>query len=186
MKIIALTIVCWICLLTGCATTQRTKGDFVRTTNFSKLDTFSYKHTLASGMNWRDADRYAVEELSKAVISEALQGRGFEPLEQGADFFVITKWRKAVSNYPTIFQHIDGPREALNDMNRNEYKAVVRYTLIIEIYETSTREMFWRVELPNIFDAIQFTEERVRASLERGIRNFPQHIEKDPNLPMIE
>jgi len=46
--------------------------------------------------------------------------------------------------------------------------------------------MFWRKDLPNIFDAVQFTEERVVESLKRAIDNFPERVENDPSLPNID
>ena len=58
--------------------------------------------------------------------------------------------------------------------------------MTIELYKTETGQMFWRKDLPNLFDAIQLTEDRVSKSLQRGIENFPERIEKDPSLPDIE
>jgi len=186
MKAIALTFCLIMSLLLGCATSTRGPGDFVQTTHFSKLDTFSYKHTLLTGMTWRDSDGYSIKELSESVLTQALLDRGFEDVETGSDFYVVAKWRKALSSYPMPFQSIDGPREAMNDRADLNFMAATRYTLIVEMYETGTRNMFWRAELPNVFDAIQFTEERVNAALQRALQNFPQRIEKDPNLPNIE
>jgi hypothetical protein len=56
----------------------------------------------------------------------------------------------------------------------------------LEIYESGTGNLFWSKDLPNIFNALQLTEERVVDSLKLAIKNFPQHIEKDPNLLNIE
>ncbi len=186
MKAIALISCLLVSLLLGCATSTRGPGDFVQTTNFSKLDTFSYKHTLSTGMTWRDSDEYSIKELSKSVLTQALLDRGFEEVESGSDFYVVAKWRKALSSYPMPFQSIDGPREAMQDRFDPNFMAATRYTLIVEIYETGTRNVFWRAELPNIFDALQFSEGRVNAALQRALQNFPKRIEKDPNLPNIE
>ena len=186
MKAIVLTSCLIMSILLGCATSSRAPGDFVRTTHFSKLDTFSYKHTLSTGMTWRDSDQYSIKELSESVLTQELLARGFEEVDTGSDFYVVTKWRKALSSYPMPFQSIDGPREAMDDRLDPNFKAAVRYTLIVEIYETDTRQLFWRVELANLFDATQFSEERVGAALQRAIQNFPKRIEKDPNLPNIE
>ena len=174
--------------LSGCATFEpsRSAGDFVRSTNFSPLDTFSYKETLLSGTPLRDYQEAGLLEISEQVLSDELSARGFEAVESGADFYVVTKWRKAIGSYAGLFDSVDGPSAT---MNRNSYsasKTAVRFTLTVELYEAESGELFWRAELPNIFDAIQYTEARVEQSLVRAIQNFPQRVEKDPNLPNLE
>lgn len=175
-------------VLTGCATfeTSGPAGDFVRSTNFSQLDTFSYKHTMVTGMAFRGSQEFAIKELSQQVLTEELTTRGFEAVESGGDFYVVAKWRKELSSHAGLFDSVDGPTATMNRRNHDMPSAAVRFTLVVELYETATSELFWRAELPNIFDAIQYSEERVSLSLRRAIQNFPDHIEKDPNLPNIE
>lgn len=171
--------------LTGCSTTSQ-NSEFVKTVNFSSLDTFSFKHTLVTGMDFRESDEYLLEELSEQTIVSELQARGFELTEGDADFFAVVKWKKAVSNSANPFDHIDPYHEVHARRDDPSRMFASRMHLTLEIYESSTRNLFWRNELPNIFDAIQFTEERITDSLREAIKNFPQHIEKDPNLPNIE
>jgi hypothetical protein len=154
-------------------------GEFAKTTNFSSLDTFSFKHTLITGTNFRKSDELLLEELSEQIIVSELQGRGFEQVDTDADFFAVVKWKKLVSNYANPFDHID----PYNDLNS---RFASRLHLTLEIYESSTRKLFWRKELPNIFDALQLSEERVTTSLKYVIKNFPRCIVKDPNLPSIQ
>ena len=162
--------------------------EFVKTINFSSLDTFSYKHTLMSGMNFRKANELLLEEISEQVIVSMLEGKGFEPTdaEVDADFFAIVKWRKSVSNYPSPFDHIDPYSEVITRRDDRSSRFASRLHLTLEIYESSTNNLFWRNELPNIFDALQLSEERVTDSLKLAIKDFPQHIVKDPNLPSIQ
>lgn len=173
-------------LFAGCATPQP-HSEFVKTVNFSSLDTFSYKHTMVTGMEFRDSEKRLLETLSEATISSELQALGFEAVgdRAEADFFAVVKWKKAVSSSVNAFQHIDPYREV---MARRETATqfASRIHLTLEIYETESGNLFWRKDLPNIFDALQLTEERVVDSLKRAIKNFPEHIEKDPNLPNIE
>jgi hypothetical protein len=182
LVITSLAIVFLAGLFSGCMSIQSPNAEFVQSINFSALDTFSYKHTLVSGMDWRDSEKNVAEDRSENVLSAELLSRGFEQVDEGADFYVVTKWRKAVSSYPGVFDHIDDAYEALTDHRKPTHKISVRHTLIVELYDSSTGNVFWRNELPNIFDAIQFTEERITKSLERAIKKFPAHIEKDPNL----
>ena len=161
-------------------------GEFVKTINFTSLDTFSYKHTLTTGMNFRKSDELLLEELSKQIIVEELQLRGFEPDLADADFFAVVKWKKSASIYANPFDHIDPYNKVIDRRDDPASRFASRLHLTLEIYESSTRNLFWRNELPNIFDALQLTEERVTNSLKLAIKNFPQHIVKDPNLPSIQ
>jgi len=160
-------------------------GEFVKTINFSSLDTFSYKHTLTTGMNFRKSDELLLEEFSEQVIVGQLEGRGFEHTVADADFFVVVKWKKLVSTYANPFDHIDPYNEVIARRDDPSSRFASRLHLTLEIYESSTRNLFWRNELPNIFDALQLSEERVTESLKLAIKDFPQHIVKDPNLPSI-
>jgi len=169
----------------GCATSSH-HNEFVRSINFTPLDSFAYKHTLVTGMDWRDSEKQILEKLSEQVLRDELFKRGFEEVDGRPDFYVVAKWKKAVSSYPGLFDSIDGPTESINDRHNPSSRYAVRYTLTIEIYESKTLELFWRKELPNIFDALQFTEERATNSLRRAIKGFPNRIEKDPNLPNIQ
>lgn len=173
-----------LCFLAGCASTQP-HSEFVKTINFSSLDTFSYKHTLISGMEFRESEEQVLESLSASTISSELEALGFQQVESGADFFAVVKWKKAVSSYASPFQHIDPYTEVMARRGDNTQIAS-RVHLTLEIYESQTGNLFWRKHSPNIFDAVQLTDERVTESLKRAIENFPEHIEKDPNLPNIE
>lgn len=172
-------------LFTGCASTD-SRSEFFNTITFSTLETFSYKHTLISGMDFRDSEELFLEELSEQTLVSAMKTRGFEQVDgQESDFYIVTKWRKAVSSYPDMFDHIDSPMDSMNRRDNPSYRFASRLHLIVEVYEASTGNLFWRKDLPNIFDAVQFTEERVVDSLRRAIKNFPERVEKDPSLPDI-
>lgn len=161
-------------------------AEFVQSITFSSLETFSYKHTLVTGMEFRESEELYLEELSEKTLVAAFRARGFEQVETSGDFHIVTKWKKAVSSYPDAFAHIDGPLDSINRRDHPSYRIASRLHLTVEIYETSTGNLFWRKDLPNIFDAVQFTEERVVDSLTRAVEHFPERIVKDPNLPDIE
>lgn len=175
-----------IILFSGCATTTDPNAQFVGSVDFTPLDQFSYKHTLITGMNFRESEELLIEEMSEVVLSSELRQRGFEQVDSDADFYVVTKWKKAVSSYPSIHDSIDGPFESLGRRDNPSYKFGSRLHLTVEIYEAGTNNLFWRNDLPNIFDATQFTEGRLIESLKHAIKNFPNRIEKDPNLPSIQ
>lgn len=158
MKFPTLTV--WLCLLsavfvTGCETfeSQGPTGKFVQTVDVAALKTFSYKHTLLSGMAKNVNSRAMVyEELSPQVLTAGLVERGFDSVATGGDFYVVTKWRQETN------------------LNAAE---VVRYSLIVELYETATNKVFWRSEQPYAFNAIQYSEQRITQTLQQGIQGFP-------------
>jgi hypothetical protein len=174
--------------LTGCATLKptRTPGDFVRSIHFSPLNSFSYDRTVVSGMNYRNVEEAALNTLSEQVLKKELRARGFEAIESNGDFYVVVKWHKQISSYAGLFDSVDGPTSTMHRRYDGNSSTAVRVSLTVEIYDTATNEIFWRAELPNVFDAIQYSEARVAQSLSRAIQQFPERIEKDPNLPNIE
>lgn len=186
-SLIAFIGMCGVVLLSGCATfeSSRTPGKFVRSTDFSPLDTVSYKHTLISGMSSRHSQESVLQDLSPKVLTEELLARGFEAIESDGDFYVVVKWRKDLSASAGMFDPVDGPTATMARRASAPSTAAVRFTLIVELYASADNELFWRAELPNIFEAIQFSEARVSESLRRAIQNFPERIEKDPTLPNI-
>jgi hypothetical protein len=172
---------------TACVSTSP-NSEFVKSVSFSALDVFSFKHTLVTGMDFRESDEMLLEDLSAQCIVSELQARGFDLAEPDAegDFFVVVKWKKAVTSYANPFDHIDPYNEVISRRDSAVAMFAPRLHLTVEIYESRTGNLFWRKQLPNIFDANQFTEERVVAALQQAVKNFPSHIEKDPNLPSIE
>ena len=106
-----------------------------------------------------------MKELSEQVLTEELAARDFEAVASNEDFYVVSKWRKEI-NMSTADS--------------------VRFSLTVELYDGATKTVFWRAELPYIFNAMQWSEERVSQTLRLAIENFPNRIEKDPNLPNIE
>lgn len=172
-------------LLTGCVS-NNSHSEFVKTVTFSSLERFNYRHTLVSGMDFNKWEQRLLEECSQATLSAALRARGFEETAADSDFFVVAKWKKEVSSFRDIHDPIDGPLDVMQDRYEPNFRFASRLHLTVEIYQSSTGNLFWRKELPNVFDALEFTEERINDSLIRAIENFPERVEKDPNLPDIE
>ena len=187
MKLIASLLLSLVILtsFTACVNTSP-YSEFVETVKFSSLDTFSFEQTLITGLDFRESEELLLEELSKQIIVEELQLRGFEPDPVDTDFFVVVKWKKSVSMYASPHDHIDPYKNVIDRSDNPSSRFASRLHLTLEIYENNTRNLFWRNELPNIFDALQLTEKRVTDSLKLAIKNFPQHIVKDPNLPSIQ
>lgn len=161
-------------------------GDFVTSIDFTPLNTFSYKHTLVSGANVRESERMFMRSLSKEVLTEEMIARDFALEPAGSDFYVVTKWRKSSSSDSNMSGVFGG---GYNGGSYNEVPTTrmpTLYTVIVEVYKSGTDQLFWRAELPNIFDRMQFSEVSIRAALERAIEGFPNRVPKDPDLPNIQ
>ena len=163
-------------------------SEFVKTINFSDLDTFTFKHTRLTGLEFSKLDRAVLENLSEDIIASELSLRGFQSVSQntGADFYAVVTWKKAVSVYSNPSDHIDPYAVVLARKDDKVGRFTSRLNLQVELYDSGTGEVFWRNELPNIFDALQLTEDRVLKSLKLAIKGFPLRIIKDPKLPSIQ
>ena len=82
-------------LFAGCVSNSQ-QTEFVKTITFSSLQTFHYKHTLVTGMDFRESEEQMLEELSPETLIPELTARGFNEVDSGGDFFVVTKWKKSV------------------------------------------------------------------------------------------
>ena len=145
-----------------------------------------YEHDKANMIE--AIDKMMSEKLSEEIISYELSSLGFVPATStvDADFYVIITWRKALSFYSNPTDHIDPYAQVLARKDDRVGRFTPRLNLLLEIYSNSKNEVFWRNELPNIFDAPELTENRVKDSLKRAIKGFPARIIKDPNLPSIQ
>lgn len=163
-------------------------SEFVKTINFSNLDSFIFSDSIFTGLDFRSADQVLLESLSQGIITDELSSLGFKPVSRkiDADFYVLVTWRKALSYYSNPSDHIDPYAQVLIRKDNKADRFTPRLNLILEIYNNKSNEMFWRKELPNIFNALQITEKRVADSLKRAIKGFPARIIKDPNLPSIQ
>ena len=163
-------------------------SEFVKTVNFSNLDTFTFKHTLLAGLEFSKVDRAILDNFSEDIIASELSLRGFQllPQKDGADFYAVVTWTKAVSIYSNPSDHIDPYAVVLARKDDKVRRFTSRLNLLVEIHDSSTDEVFWRNELPNIFDTLQLTEDRVLKSLKLAIKGFPLRIIKDPKLPSIQ
>ncbi|NBB79245.1 MAG: DUF4136 domain-containing protein, partial [Verrucomicrobia bacterium] len=138
----AIYLVAALYLLAGCASTQP-HAEFVKTVNFSALDTFRFKHTIVTGMEFRDSEKRLLESLSESTITSELRALGFEEVAAEADFFAVVKWTKAVSTPANAFQHIDPYSQVM--ARRDEATRIAsRLHLTLELYETDSGNLFWR------------------------------------------
>ena len=158
----------FVALLSGCASFESTTlvGDFVKPTDMSPLDSFRYEHTMVSGMlGLRSTQAMVMKELSENVLTQELSQRGYASAGQEADFYIVSKWRK--------------------EINLSAAEAV-RFSLIVEFYDAANKSLFWRAELPYIFNALQWSDARVSQTLRLAVQNFPDYMAKVSELPTVD
>ena len=143
---------------------------------------------MLTGLDFRKIDQVILERLSNEIITDKLSSLGFVPASSAADadFYVTITWKKALSFYSNPTDHIDPYAQVLARKDDRVGRFTPRINLLLEMYSICNNEVFWRKELPNIFDAPELTEERVVNSLKRAIKGFPARVIKDPNLPSIQ
>lgn len=162
-------------------------AEFVGSVSFSQLGEFEYKRTLITGLDFRDSERLILKDFSEEVIVREFEGRGFTKVDSDADFYAVVKWRKTVSSYPPTFGGMDNHPMGIRDRDDiGTYRFTPTIHLVLEIYETEEDRLFWRKEIPEVFNALQLTEERLINALEDAIQNFPDRVEFDPSLPSLE
>jgi hypothetical protein len=158
----------FVALLSGCASFETTtsSGDFVKPTDMSSLNSFRYEHSMVSGMvDRRSSQALVMKELSENVLTRELGQRGYASVGQEAKFYVVSKWRK--------------------EINLSAAEAVC-FSLIVEMYDAANQSLFWRAELPNIFNAMQWSSARIAQTLRLAVQNFPDHMTKTSELPTFD
>jgi hypothetical protein len=149
-------VVCAV-LFSGCATFQSSGpvGAFVKPTDVAMLNTFRYDHTLVSGMvSMYSPQELVMKELSQQVLTDTFQQRSYTLDSSQPDFYIVAKWRKEVN------------------MSAAE---PIRFSLIVELYDASNHTLFWSAQLPYVFTAIEWSEQRVSDTLRLAVQNFPDH-----------
>jgi len=172
--------------LTGCFSSSK-YSEFQQTFNFSSLDDYAIREVEISGFHLKDSENETLKSLSADALAVEMDARNFVSVpEADADFYWVLHWHKSSTFNPGMLDSIDGLRAELNDRDNPSQHFATRWMLTLEAYLPEQEQPFWVKELPNIFDAIDFTEWRIVASVERGVKNFPERVEKDPSLPNIE
>lgn len=170
---------------TGCVSSGKYDA-FTRTINFSGLDAFTINEVEVRGHDLKAPDVEELKTFSKDTLQAELVERGFREELMETDFYWVILWEKSATFSPNVTDSINGPRAALNKMDDPTGGFGVRWHLTLQTYSGEDGNLFWERKLPNLFEAIELREWRIRASIERAIENFPVRVEKDPNLPSIE
>ena len=168
----------------GCFSSSQ-YSEFRQTFNFSALDTFALREVTVTGFHLKEGEAEILQNLTADTLVVEMGHRGFTT-EEPTDFYWVLNWHKASTFNPSPLDSINGFRAELNQRDDPSQNIATRWKLTLEAYLPDQETPFWVKELPNIFDAIEFTEWRIIASVERGLKNFPDHVEKDPTLPNIE
>ncbi len=162
-----------VLLWAGCASTPD-NGGFVRPVDTGLWRTFEVEPAMTTGFNWDGSDAMVVERVSGTALTDAFIGKGYEPVGEGmkADFRALAKWRKYAGQRGSLFNPVD-PAQGRLETERPANGFAVRYGLVLEIFDGGTGELLWRSDLPAVFEAIRFSEDRVIQSVQRAAAGFP-------------
>lgn len=169
----------------SCVQTEK-YSEFTSTINFSTLDTYVIRDVLTTGHGRKPHEIEQLETLSRESLHSALAAKDFQVSDTGTDFYWVVEWNKSSSLNPNFTDSINGLQAELRKSDDPGGNIAIRWHLTLSAYVFESGELFWQKKLPNLFEALEFNEWRIRASIERAIQNFPNRLEKDPSLPMIE
>ena len=171
--------------LSACISTDRHPGDFVQTTNFHILQSFSIGEVQLSGMEWTEPMSNSLTETPRTELAAQLKRCGFPDDGSGADFIVRADWKKALKlklRTRNIFDEV--PEMSRRDEDR--FRPQVLCSLTVELYNPKEDVVFWRAEMPDCLDVLRVNEKNIVAVIKKAMASFPQRIELDPNLRTIE
>lgn len=169
----------------GCVQTKK-YNEFTSTINFSTLDTYVIRDVLTTGPGAKPYEVEQLNMLSREYLHAALAARDFSESDSGTDFYWVVEWNKSSSFNPNFIDSVNSFQTELRKSDDPGGNIAIRWHLTLSAYEFESGERFWQKKLPNLFEALEFNEWRIQESIERAIKNFPERVEKDPNLPMIE
>lgn len=169
----------------GC-TAQAPYAEFTKTTEFSRLQRFSYKDTLVPNRGFREFEKEFLKKISEQTIIRELEARDFTLDEKQADFYVVVKWRKAINHDSDFSGTVDEVSSIFSQSDNLRFQFDSRIQLVVEFYGVLDDELFWRDEVQDMWHPIQFTEKRIVPALKYAIKHFPDRIGKSPDLLDIE
>lgn len=172
-------------IFSGCISTEK-YSEFQYTINFAQLDTYQIRDVVIDGFHMKESENADLEKWSHQALRQGMAARDFAEAQDTPDFVWVIHWNKSSTFNPGPLESINGLRTELNSRDDPSHHFATRWHLTLQAYLPGEEFPFWEKELPNIFDALELNEWRTVASIERGLTNFPQRVEKDPNLPSIE
>jgi len=166
----------------ACATTPPapTYEEFVRTVNFTPFDTYAIEEVAmrAETFQWMEAG--AAEKATRAALQAAFVERGFERAGGEADLLCRATWRKTRRREPSGA----APPDAENDAASGGDPGQRVFVVTVEIADAESGKTFWRSRERLVGEA-RADAEGIRRAVRKAMRDFPDRVEKDPDLPNL-
>ncbi len=171
--------------LSACISTDRHPGDFVQTTDFHILQSFTIGEIELSGMEWTESMGESLTETTRSELAAELERRGFPDSGSEADFIVRADWKKALRVKLRTGNAFDEIPE-MSRQDEDRFRPQVLCSLTVELYDSKKDVVFWRAKMPDCLDVLRVNEDNVVAIIKKVMASFPQRIQLDPNLRTIE
>lgn len=171
--------------LSACISTDRHPGDFVQTTDFHILQSFTIGEIELSGMESTESMGESLTETTRSELAAELERRGFPDSGSEADFIVRADWKKALRVKLRTGNAFDEIPE-MSRQDEDRFRPQVLCSLTVELYDPKKDVVFWRAKMPDCLDVLRVNEDNVVAIIKKVMASFPQRIQLDPNLRTIE
>jgi hypothetical protein len=180
-------------MATGCATRPSTPyAEFVRSVDFTHFDTVRVTPLAAGDLaGVINASRIeAILQATSTAIESALADKDFAVLpadDQSSDLLVTAYWQEIINEPDRATLPIVEPNPSDPDRPSTPPMPAARggFQLVIEIADDRSGNVFWRATSAPAAALLSPTPATAEAAALRLMANFPQRVEKDPNLPHI-
>ncbi len=193
MRLLTIILLLASLLASGCATRPSTPyAEFVRSVDFTHFDTVRIAPLaagdLAAVINTTRIE--AILEATTTAIQRALEDKDFAVLPAdniNSDLVVSAYWQELINEPVRAALAIVEPNPSDPDRPTMPPMPAARggFQLVIEIAESRSGNVFWRATSAPAAALLAPTQTTAEAAALHLMANFPQRVEKDPNLPHI-
>jgi hypothetical protein len=179
-------------MFAGCATPSAPFAEFVRSVDFTHFDsatiTIDPAEDLAKVLT--PSAHESVLTATATSIQEALEEKGFVLASDGeapADLLITAYWQEVRNEWDHAALPIVEPNPSDPDRPAMPKLPAVRsgFQLVIEIADNRSGNVFWRAITAPAASLFEPNASNAEATVLKLMANFPQRVEKDPNLPHI-
>jgi hypothetical protein len=189
--LVALFSYCFFC---GCTTPKSEPfGEFIRSVNFTHMDNSRIEILPSQDLTktLSVVEMEAVLAATSLGIESMLTAKGFAIVSEykpEADFIVRAQWIDVHNNaepvaMPTLQTNPDDFE--VTRMRTDLPATPGGFKLVLEIADAHSGNVFWRAFTPPATILFKPNAQSAETSAMRLMENFPQRVEKDPNLPNL-
>jgi hypothetical protein len=162
-----------MCLFAIAASAQSVQSDFDRSTNLSKLKTFTFAGEIHR-VNRQSSTDLMNDQRIMAALDRKLVSSGYVRQDEGlADFKVV--YMVASRNRFALREYNYGPlRFGSRDINVDRY---TEGSLIVDIIDTKTKQIVWRGQASGAVD-LDSIDKKITKSVDKLVNQFVKDSKK--------